>query len=77
MVSGTGKSGTSLSVREPQHVSEVTHLTLRCEFLLTTSRRTNHAIGVDQLISAAEALRVKVRRDEVLARRTNALKEID
>jgi hypothetical protein len=44
--------------------------------VLTVSRRTNHAIGVDQLISAAEALRVKVRRDEVLARRRKALKEI-
>jgi hypothetical protein len=45
--------------------------------LLTASRRTNHAISIDQLISAAEALRTKVRRDEVLARRSNALKEID
>ena len=44
--------------------------------MLMVVYRTNHAIGVDQLISAAEALRVKVRREDVLARRRKALEEI-
>jgi hypothetical protein len=44
--------------------------------LLIVLCRTNHAIGVDQLISAAEALRVKVKREDVLARRRKALEEI-
>ena len=37
---------------------------------------TSHAISVDQLIAASEALRVKVKREDVLARRRQALKEI-
>ena len=74
---GVTKSGTSLSVCESQHVSAVLWGSpWMCEWRLTELHRTNHAIGVDQLISAAEALRVKVKREDVLARRRKALAEI-
>ncbi|KAK5560466.1 hypothetical protein LTR46_000774 [Exophiala xenobiotica] len=37
---------------------------------------TNHAISIDALIQASEALRVKVKRNEVLERRKAAIKEL-
>ena len=37
---------------------------------------TNHAISIDALIQASEALRVKVKRNEVLGRRKAAIKEL-
>ena len=37
---------------------------------------TNHAISIDGLIQASEALRNVVRREDVVARRVTALKEM-